>query len=183
MNIVTNNDIVVYRVNDFKYVRENNVLSNEDINLILKDVLFELQNHPRESAPPIQTFPILFNKYGETSHWKNLEFKAHELVERYYNKSVECLEIVGWANMSNETNQYEFHRHDWDGTAIFYLQSTLPEYGTDINNEFIIKSTQNSMVIFDGKELHSVTNMPSDLAKAHNRISIAIDFKIKENVV
>jgi len=179
MNIVTAKDIIVYRVNDFRYVRQTDILSEEDRNLILKDVLFELQNHPREGVPPVQTFPTLLNKYGELPHWKKLADKAHSLVEVYYNKPVECLEIVAWANMSNETNQYDFHRHDWEGTAVFYLQSDLPEYGTDIDNQFIIKATQNSMVIFDGKKLHSVTNMPPDLAREHNRISIAIDFIIE----
>jgi hypothetical protein len=170
--------MTVYQVNDFRYVREFNVLSDEDIVSILKDVLYELQNDPCINDSPLQTYTTLFKKYGHTKHWKNFAIKVHILTEKYYGKKIDFLKLKAWANLSNETNDYGFHRHDCDCTAVFYLHSNLPEYGTDIDNEFVIKATQNSMVIFDGKISHSVTNMPLELAKKHNRITIAVDMNI-----
>ena len=169
--------MTVYQVNDFRYVRELNVLTDEEHRLILNDALGELRHNPctDENTPPIQTWPILFVKFGHMPHWKTLALKAHSLTERYYNRQVKSLDIGAWANLSNETNRYTFHQHKCDCTAVFYLQSDLPEYGTDINNEFIIKSTQNSMIVFDSKKIHSVTDMPPELGKIHNRISISMD--------
>ena len=65
-------------------------------------------------------------------------------------------------------------------TCVYYLKSNLPEYGTKLEGDVILESTQNSMIAFDGMILHSVANMPKNIAKDNPRYSIVFNFKLSQ---
>lgn len=167
-------------VNNIKYERLTNVLSENCREKLLLDVKKELKENTCLSVPPIQTYPDLVKKFYHEQHWKNLIENIYFLVERYFNKNLNTIQITsGWANLSNENNQYNFHTHSCECTLVYYLVSALPEYGTNLVNEIILPSIENSLVIFDGKIEHSVVNMPKELGKKFNRISLAFNVNVE----
>jgi len=169
-------------VNGINFYRQTNVLSIDDQKEVFKDVSQEFLNNPCScpTVPPIQTYSDLLIKFGHKPSWKNLIRQVHLSVESYYSKHFLSIEIIkGWANHSSKNNNYSFHNHYSDCSVVYYLESKFPEYGTNILNEFIITANENSMVVFNGKILHSITNMPDFVGKDTNRISLAFDVNVE----
>ena len=152
--------------------RDFNVLSEEDRELVLKDVKYEIKNHLCEDAALYQTHANLFQRYKDKTYWNRLYLTARAMVDNNYKY------YKSWANLSNEDNDYQFHQHKNKMTCVYYLKSNLPEYGTKLEGNVILESTENSMIAFDGMIPHSVANMPKNIAKNNPRYSVVFDFKL-----
>ena len=159
------------------FLRKFNVLSTEDRLLIKKNIDWELTNKPNlvSLEHPHQTDPDIFFKYQHTTHWQTLHKAFSEVAGDLLLKTT-------WANLSNEDNRYDWHKHESAKlTCVYYLISPLPEYGTRLTNGINLEATENSILFFEGKITHSVTNMPPALAKFNHRYSIVFDYVEREN--
>jgi len=166
--------MIKIKVNNNEILREHNVLSEEDRELILKDVKYEIKNNLCNYADPYQTHANLLQRYKDKIYWNRLYLNARAMVDENYEY------YKSWANLSNEHNNYQFHQHENKMTCVYYLKSNLPEYGTKLEGDVILESTQNSMIAFDGMILHSVANMPKNIAKDNPRYSIVFNFKLSQ---
>lgn len=149
--------------------RKVNVLNQEDIIKIQKDVEEELKNNLCPSVPPYQTYPNLYPRHQKKSHWKNLYNIITEFSEDRKLKQ-------SWVNLSKSNNNFAFHTHNVDLTCVYYLKNKYPEYGTRLENNIIIEAIENTIVSFKGKIPHSVANMPKEIAENNPRYSIVFNF-------
>ena len=166
--------MIKLKVNNNEILREYNVLSEEDRELVLKDVEYEMKNNLCNDADPYQTHANLLQRYQDKTYWSRLYSTARAMINNNY------IYYKSWANLSNEDNNYQFHQHENKMTCVYYLKSNLPEYGTKLEGDVILESTQNSMIAFDGMILHSVANMPKNIAKDNPRYSIVFNFKLSQ---
>jgi len=166
--------MIKLKVNNNEILREYNVLSEEDRELVLKDVEYEIKNNLCNDADPYQTHANLLQRYQDKTYWSRLYSTARAMINNNY------IYYKSWANLSNEDNNYQFHQHENKMTCVYYLKSNLPEYGTKLEGDVILESTQNSMIAFDGMILHSVANMPKNIAKDNPRYSIVFNFKLSQ---
>ena len=184
------------KVNNFVFYREFNI-SKELINYgdsyrngswtqeqLVKDIEQELIDNPAaDHIPPYQTEAQLYSRMKGRKHWDDLYKKIRHSLMRYYTK--EFIDYKSWANVSRENNQYGWHSHTCDLTVVYYLKCDNPEYGTYIKNEDImIPAINDSLLIFDAKIEHRLSNMPFELAiHPHNhRYSIVFDFNIDKSI-
>ena len=158
-------------IQNYKFIRIKDILNDNNKQLLLKDVNFEIENNWCRTVPPYQTYPDLHTKYFfQLNHWQIL-------YNAILNNIGDSLKLHScWANLSKEDNKYDFHKHTTEKTCVYYLQNKHPEYGTKLINNVIIEGIENSVLIFDGKIPHSITNMPLELAKKYNRYSVVFDF-------
>ena len=148
-------------------------LTDEERNILLKTIDYEILSDPMLNVFPHQTKSNMHIKYEK--EWSFL-----------LNKITECMHTIDkkasistcWGNVSKEDNRYGEHTHKSAYTCVYYLQNNLPEYGTTIYKDIILKGTQGTCVIMSGKIPHSVTNMPENIARDNTRYSIAIDYDI-----
>ena len=159
-------------INENVVSRDYDVLSQDDKNLILNDVKYEIEHHSCKDVAPYQTHANLFQRYKDKVYWNRLYLNARAMVDEKYDY------YKSWANLSNEDNDYKFHKHKNKRTCIYYLKSNLPEFGTKLEGNIIIEAIENSMVSFDGMIPHSVANMPKNIAKYNPRYSVVFDFKL-----
>ena len=184
------------KVNNFVFYREFNI-SKEEINYgdswrqgswtqqqLVRDIEQELIDNPSgDNLPPYQTEAQLYGRMKGRKHWDDLYKKIRHSLLRFYTK--EFIHYKSWANVSRENNQYGWHSHTCDLTAVYYLKCDNPEYGTYIKNEdVIIPAINDSLLIFDAKIEHRLSNMPFELAiHPHNhRYSIVFDFNIDKSI-
>ena len=184
------------KVNNFVFYREFNI-SKELINYgdsyrngswtqqqLVRDIEQELIDNPAaDHIPPYQTEAQLYSRMKGRKHWDDLYKKIRHSLMRYYTK--EFIDYKSWANVSRENNQYGWHSHTCDLTVVYYLKCDNPEYGTYIKNEDImIPAINDSLLIFDAKIEHRLSNMPFELAiHPHNhRYSIVFDFNIDKSI-
>ena len=73
-------------------------------------------------------------------------------------------------------NKFKYHNHTTDLTCVYILKNKYPEYGTRLDNDIIIEAKENSLLIFNGEVIHSITNMPKILGNKNPRYSIVMDF-------
>ena len=166
--------MIKLKLNNNEILRKHNVLSEEDRELVLKDVKYEIKHNLCNDADPYQTHANLLQRYQDKTYWNRLYSMARAMIDDNY------MYYKSWANLSNEDNNYQFHQHENKMTCVYYLKSNLPEYGTKLEGDVILESTQNSMIAFDGMILHSVANMPKNIAKDNPRYSIVFKFKLSQ---
>jgi hypothetical protein len=152
-----------------------NVLSEQDREACFNDVK-ELvsQGYVSDNVPPLQTPSVLYSRVKHFAHWENL-----------YNYMKTCMQLnlelkMSWANLTVENGTYGMHEHKSDLTFCYFARSEHPVYGTNIEDKFILPAVENSMVVFNGKIRHSISNMPNELVPKndYNRCSIVFDFNI-----
>lgn len=160
--------------NDNSFFRFNNLLIDTQREKLKKDIDYQIEHNLCTAVRPYQTYNNMDEVYKDDETWQFLINKIKDCVSTITNKQTK--QYMCWANVSKENNAYEKHSHNTDLTAVYYLQSSLPEYGTDIENTIIVPSYQNSVVIFNGALEHQIVNMPEVLAKNNHRYSIVIDF-------
>jgi len=165
---------MIVTINNNNFYRKNNILEKEEIDKILQDVDYELKNNPCNEVPSYQTYPDLYLKYGNLFHWS----KLYEIILSSIKEKIEGEYTLhkAWANLSKENNNFQFHIHNVDLTCVYYLKNKYPEYGTKFENNVIIEAIENSILFFNGDIPHSITNMPSEIAKNNLRYSIVLDF-------
>jgi len=162
-----------------KYYQFFNLLEQEDIELIVKDINYEITHRLVVDFPKYQTKPDMFEVYGKKKHWLN-----------YYNKISQCLTYfyenfelkASWGNVVKDITNYTIHQHTHDVTTVFFLQNKYKEFGTLIKpdeKEFIIPGIQNSLLIFNGKIPHMTTMPPLEICENNPRYTIATDYNIK----
>jgi hypothetical protein len=166
---------MIISIDNNNFYRKNNILEKDEKEKILQDVDYELKHNPCNEVPSYQTYSDLYFKYKNTSHWsklyKTILFSIKEKIEGDYTLH------KAWANLSKENNNFQFHIHDVDLTCVYYLKNKYPEYGTKLENNIIIEAIENSILFFNGGIPHSITNMPSEIAKNNSRYSVVFDFK------
>ena len=150
---------------------------------LIPDIEDELKiNRATDAVPPHQTKTDLYDRMKGRKHWDDLYKKIKHSLLRYYTKEFKL--VYSWANKSDEQNQFNFHVHTQDITCVYYLQSRIPEFGTNIERKAIVPSIEDSLLIFDGSKIsHKLCNMPYELAiHPHNhRYSIVFDFNIDKS--
>jgi len=161
-----------------------NVLSEQDRKACFHDVKSLVSQgyvadsvqplHPGWLVPPLQTPPELYNRVKHFSHWETL-----------YNYMKTCMQLKlklasSWANLTVENGTYRMHEHKNDLTFCYFVRSEHPVYGTNIEDKFILPAVENSMIVFNGKIQHAISNMPNELVPKndYNRCSIVFDFNV-----
>lgn len=160
------------------YYREYNLCSISEMNKIKKDIDTEIdQGNIAPNVPKYQTYSNLYNRYKSKKHWYNLYKKIKKPLEKIYKQKLVLFK--SWANISTSVNNYGVHSHKSFLTCVYYLKSKYPHYGTILTNEqIIIPAIENSLLVFNGKIKHSISNLPSHLFKGIDdyRYSIVFDF-------
>ena len=160
-----------YRIGDWK---------KEDF---IKDIEQDLLDYKvGDHIPPYQTHAQLYKRMIGRKHWDDLFHKVKHSLLRYYTK--EFILYKSWANVAKENNNFGNHTHPCDITVVYYLKCDLPEYGTYITDEDVmLPAINDSLLIFNPKIEHRLTNMPFELAvHPHNhRYSIVFDFNIDKS--
>ena len=152
-----------------------NVLSEQDRKACFHDVKSLVsQGYVANSVPPLQTPPKLYSRVKHFAHWENL-----------YNYMKTCMQLnleleMSWANLTVENGTYGMHEHKSDLTFCYFARSEHPVYGTNVEDKFILPAVENSMVVFNSKIRHAISNMPNELVPKndYNRCSIVFDFNI-----
>jgi hypothetical protein len=132
-------------------------------------------------TPPVQTLSLTYQKKTKgLEHWDFLFNDINEKLEITFNKKFYLTH--SWINISNENNRYGIHTHPNDLTCVYYVKNNYPEYGTNIDNKFIVPFVENSLLFFNGKIRHSITNLPYELAiYPHNyRYTIVFNFNYEK---
>ena len=163
-----------FTYNDYNFYRFNDILGINQREKLKKDIDFQIEHNLCKAVRPYQTFNNMDEVYKNDETWQFLINKIKDCVSNITNKKTQ--QLMCWANVSKENNAYEKHSHNTDLTAVYYLQSNLPEYGTDIENTIIVPSYQNSVILFKGGLSHQIVNMPVSIAKNNYRYSIVMDF-------
>ena len=158
-----------------KFYRKTDILEKEEIQSILKDVNYELENNLCTEVPPYQTYADLFPRYSYQPYWYKLFEEVASVIGQIDMGDLALYK--SWANLSKEDNRYVFHTHNVDLTCVYYLQNKYPEYGTKLENNIIIEGVENSIVAFAGSIPHSVANMPKEIALNNRRYSIVFNFR------
>ena len=165
-----------------KYYQFFNLLEQEDIELIVKDINYEITHRLVVDFPKYQTKPDMYEVYGKEKHWLNFYNKIYECLSHFY-KEVELK--ASWGNVVKGITDYTIHQHIYDITTVFYLQNKYKEFGTLIKpnkiskKEFIIPGKQNSLLIFNGNIPHMTTMPPLEICESNPRYTIATDYNIK----
>ena len=68
--------MIKIKLNNNEILRDYDVLSGEDKELVLKDVEYEIKYHLCEDAAPYQTHANLFQRYKDKSYWNKLYLTA-----------------------------------------------------------------------------------------------------------
>ena len=163
-----------FNYNNCDFFKFDNLLNNIQKEKIKKDIDYQIKYNLCVTVPPYQTYNNLHQIYKNDKTWDFLFKKITSCVESTTKKKLIKLEC--WANVSKENNNYDFHSHISDLTAVYYLQNKYPEYGTNIENNIIINAFENTLIVFNGKLHHSVVNMPLELVKNNYRYSVVVDF-------
>lgn len=155
----------------------------KDIDREIATMYAGYMDHPTIGHPRYQTDVNLIQKFSDKSGWKELfQSLQTELVD--YDKNYSHKIISCWANLTTIGSTYEIHKHQCPVTAVFYLQTPSPEYGTqfyseitpeEFEPEFLIEGEENSLVIFDARVPHEMVEVPLDVLKECNRYTIAFD--------
>jgi hypothetical protein len=151
-----------------KFISDANRLINEG---------YEASNN----IPPVQTLNRTYqDKTKGLEHWDFLFNYINEKLEIAFNKNFYLTH--SWINISKENNRYGMHTHPTDLTCVYYVKNNYPEYGTNIDDKFIVPFVENSLLFFNGKIRHSITNLPYELAiHPHNhRYTIVFDFNYEK---
>ena len=170
------------KVDDKEYHQFFNILEQEDMELIVKDINYEILYRMALDVPRYQTKNDMYDVYGKQKHWSNLYDRIFECL-KHLNKQVELK--ASWANIVKGPTNYAIHQHVFDITTVFFLQNKYKEFGTLIKpdkigrKEFIIPGVQNSLIIFDGKVPHMTTMPPLEICESNPRYTIATDYNIK----
>ena len=181
------------KVNNYIFYRELQVSKEEILydswregsfhkDNLIPDIENELiVNRASNKVPPHQTKTDLYPRMKGRKHWDDLYKKIQHTLLRHYTK--EFVLIKSWANKSDESNQFGFHTHNQDITVVYYAKNNYPEFGTNIDELVIIPGVEDSLLVFDGKIKHKVSNMPFELAvHPHNhRYSIVFGFNIDKS--
>tara|TARA_E500000318_G_scaffold5285_1_gene5476 strand:- start:763 stop:1266 length:504 start_codon:yes stop_codon:yes gene_type:complete len=163
------------KINGENFYRKKDILNQDEVKAILEDVSYELENNLCTKVPPYQTYADLFPKYSHQPHWQKLFKEVSSVIEETGIKNLALHK--SWANLSKEDNRFVFHTHNVDLTCIYYLKNKYSEYGTKLENNIIVEAIQNSIVAFRGGILHSVANMPPEIAKNNQRYSVVFNFR------
>ena len=161
---------MIIKIDNDTFIREHYILDKLDMSKIKKDCDKELKINLCKNVPLYQTHNNLVPRNIHKTHWK----KLYDKIFFYINKKV--ILKSSWVNKSLSNNNFKFHNHPNDLTCVYILKNKYPEYGTKLNNDIIIEAKENSLLIFNGKIIHSITNMPKILADKHPRYSIVMDF-------
>ena len=149
---------------------------------LIYDIENELETNPAsKNVPPHQTKNNILDRLWDKEYWQDFYSVVNNVLMRYYTKEFKLIE--SWANKSDQSNQFDFHTHESDITVVYYLHNRLPEIGTNIDNKVIIPGVEDSLLIFDGKINHKLSNMPYELAihPYYHRYSIVFDFNIDKS--
>tara|TARA_S200002703_G_scaffold79977_1_gene68913 strand:- start:2443 stop:2961 length:519 start_codon:yes stop_codon:yes gene_type:complete len=155
-----------------------NVLSEQDRRACFHDVK-ELvsQGYVANGFPPLQTPSDLYSRVKHFAHWDHWA--------TLYNYMKTCMQLNlelerNWANLTVENGTYGMHEHTSDLTFCYFVRSEHPIYGTNVEDKFILPAVENSMIVFNGKIRHSISNMPNELVPKndYNRCSIVFDFNV-----
>lgn len=152
-----------------------NVLSDQERLACFHDIKSLVsQGYVSDNVPPLQTPPSLYDRVKHLSHWNKLYV---------YMKTCMQLNLEldrSWANLTVENGTYGMHAHKSDLTFCYFVRSDHPEYGTNVEDKFILPAVENSMTVFNGRILHTISNMPNELVPKNdcNRCSIVFDFNI-----
>jgi hypothetical protein len=163
-----------FNYNGNNFFKFNNLLEKSTIEKLKNDIDYQIKNNLCDFVPLYQTFNNLHKIYEKDIAWQFFINKINSCVSQITEKKL--LMMMCWANVSKENNDFQMHKHNTDFTAVYFLQNNYPEYGTDIQNNIIVKAFENSMVVFDGKLEHGIVNMPEKLAQDNYRYSIVIDY-------
>ena len=149
----------------------------------IKDIEQDLLENPAaDHIPKYQTHAQMHQRMKGKKHWDDLLHKIKHTLLRYYTK--EFTIFKSWANVAKENNNFGNHTHPVDITAVYYLKCDLPEYGTYIvDDEVMIPAINDSLLVFNPKIEHRLTNMPYELAihPQNHRYSIVYDFNIDKS--
>tara|TARA_R100000664_G_C2754264_1_gene141825 strand:- start:1069 stop:1587 length:519 start_codon:yes stop_codon:yes gene_type:complete len=169
---------MIINIDNDLFIREHNILNKSDIIKIKKDCDHELKINLCKNVPLYQTHSNLVPRNISKIHWKKLYDKVFLCIKMTQcwesNKKIKLVE--SWVNKSLSNNNFKFHNHPNDLTCVYILKNKYPEYGTKLSNDIIIEAKENSLLIFNGKITHSITNMPKILANKNPRYSIVMDF-------
>ena len=161
---------MIININNNKFIREHNVLNKTDALKIKKDCDKELKINLCKKVPLYQTYSDLIPRNINKDHWKKLYNKVSFCI----NKKIQLKK--SWVNKSLSNNKFKYHNHTTDLTCVYILKNKYPEYGTRLDNDIIIEAKENSLLIFNGEVIHSITNMPKILGNKNPRYSIVMDF-------
>ena len=163
-----------FNYNGNNFFRFYSLLKESTREKLKGDIDYQVKHHLCSSVQPYQTYNNLHEVYKDNSTWQFFIAKIGNCVSQITNKIL--IKNMCWANVSKENNNYHMHEHNTDFTAVYFLQNSYPEYGTNIENNIIVKAFENSLIVFDGKLKHGIVNMPESLAKNNYRYSIVIDY-------
>lgn len=173
---------MIFKVDNDVFVKEYNVLLEDKRTYLINKIDYLIERGfvcEEGSVPPIQTPPSLHAELKNDAVFVSLLTKISNLIGTYYDSPL--ILAQSWANISTETNCYAFHKHTSDLSCVYYLKNTHPFHGTYIDNRVVIPGDENSILLFDGKILHSIVNMPPEIGVKDYRYSIAFDFYKEDN--
>ena len=165
-------------------ITKNDILSEEDRLLIVKDIQYELKHNPTPNKlkPLYQTKVDIHRKYVKIhKHWDNLFKSIYDMF--ILNKIGFGAFTMCWGmKQSKETiNMYHTHQKpDFEGSPdlsiIYYAQNKYPKYGTYIGIGDMKEGVQNSLVVFDASIPHRAPDLPKEVLEEEDRIIIAMDY-------
>jgi len=160
--------------NNNSFYRFSNLLTDTQREKLKKDIDYQIEHNLCLTVKPHQTYNNMDEVYKDDETWQFLINKITDCISSLTDRKLQ--QYMCWANVSKEDNRYEKHTHNTSLTAVYYLQSNFPEYGTDIESTITVPSYENSVLIFNGALEHQIVNMPKILAKDNHRYSIVVDY-------
>jgi hypothetical protein len=185
--------IITHKYNDYIFYEIRNVLDKSHMDIMKKDIDYEIENFLEERVAKYQTKNYLHKRYKFDPAWRYFFDSCNFIVKEIFSEdnycTIETKKCVGcWANVSKPDSNFFFHQHQNDVkfSIVYYLKNPSEVYGTmfqDGDCEVIIGGKENSLILFDSANItHKTLSPPPQVSKDTPRYTIAVDFGVENSI-